>query len=216
MDMLHLTCLDLKFPSLKAKSEGEKLASALAREELVKAVWSNDTDNYPLGTPLLITGFSGFQQVNVVSLAGLIEGYSKYCGWEFNQSSLVDLCIMHGTDFNPNMPNIGGKRSLDLIKKYGNIDAIAKHEPTKPIHLLNHIRSRQIFEYEASGFNDKSVELDYSASTIEMFAKHGCSDLFGTVSNSLFRINRIAKPEPKVLNFASAAPISCEPSGWKL
>lgn len=156
---------DLGFPSLQAPNEGEKLASALAQEGLGIGVWSEDTDNYALGTPLTITGFSGMyqgkQMVSVVMLHKIIYELSQQLGWQLTQAHFVDLCIMLGNDFNKNMPNIGKKRAWDLFKKYGSIDAIAYYEPGKPIGVLNHIRSREIFAYEPSGYKDRPTELNH-------------------------------------------------------
>jgi len=196
MDLLHQMCLDLNFPSLKSKTEGEKLASALAREGLVKAVWSTDTDNYPLGTPLLISGYGGigqdgFQQLEIVSLQHMIAGYSKYCEWNFGLANLIDLCIMHGTDFNPNIPGIGPKKSLALIKKYGTIDNILQNEPNKEIGILNHLRTREIFEYEASGYDFKSVELNHGNPTRDGFILHTCIEVFDNYIGCIQFISKI-------------------------
>ena len=44
-------------PSIIADDEAENLASSLAVELKVAAVWSSDTDTYPLGAPVVVKGF---------------------------------------------------------------------------------------------------------------------------------------------------------------
>ena len=39
-----------------------------------------------------------------------------------------DLCILMGTDFNPNIPNVGPVKSWKAIQKYGSIVAMSQYE----------------------------------------------------------------------------------------
>lgn len=178
---------DLGYPSLQAKNEGEKLASALAREGLCYGVWSDDTDNYPLGTPLTITGFAGMhegkQMMSVVMLHKLIEGLSRTAEWNLTQFNLIDFCILCGTDFNDNMKGVAVGNAWKLIKKYGIIEYIAMYEPSKPIATLNHIRVREIFNYEPSGFVHESKELFhnkewFNKNIMNMCMKYGLETLY--------------------------------------
>jgi flap endonuclease-1 len=158
----------LGFPCLQAKHEGEKLASMLTREGLAVAVWSTDTDNYALGTPMMITKFDGVDEnrqpmLSVVYLSNILESL----GISFEQ--LVDLCILLGCDFNTNMPNVGVKRSWKLIEDYKSIDGIITAEEKKPaktkkkpIHVLRHERCRELFGYEPSDYKKGSKELDFN------------------------------------------------------
>ena len=157
---------DLGFPSIQAPNEGEKIASALAQEGLCFGVWSEDTDNYALGTPLMITGNAGVYQgksmVSVVMLHKIIEGLSRAMGWQLTQFNLVDLCIMLGNDFNNRIFRVGEVKCFDFIKKYGTIDHLMHYEPGKAYETLNHVRSRQIFAYEPSGYKDRPLELNHN------------------------------------------------------
>lgn len=53
-----------------------------------------------------------------------------------------DLCILCGTDFNPNIPSIGLVRAWDKIQKYGTIREMAKHED---VRILNYDAVLKIF-----------------------------------------------------------------------
>lgn len=184
MNLLAEFVRSLGIPSLKAEGEAEKLCAALAIEQIVKGVWSEDTDAYALGTPLLITGFDKpgpeGQRITAVSLPHILYGVSRSFGWQFSQNNLVDLCILHGTDFNSNMSQIGPKKSVGLIKKYGTIENISLAEPTKPISTLNHQRTREIFSYVPSGYTVEHARVnnDMLRNCNDILMERGCSELY--------------------------------------
>ncbi len=64
-----------------------------------------------------------------------------------NHKQLTDFCIMCGTDYNDNIPLIGPVKSLDLIKKYKDIEGVEKSGKFKAeeIAKLNYIIVREIF-----------------------------------------------------------------------
>ena len=182
MDDIRLMIESLGFPSIIAEYEGEKIASALAIEGIVSAVWSEDTDNYALGTPITITGFSGVGidkklNVDVVILQYILEDLSTYCGWQVTHQHFVDFCIMHGTDFNQKIYGMGEVAILKIFKSYYHIDNCVNLTQStdsnvltnlnilkdirmlKDINILNHHRVREIFRYEPSGYNKTSKEV---------------------------------------------------------
>lgn len=200
MDQIATILKSFGLPCVRAKGEGEKLASALAREGLVKAVWSDDTDNYALGTPLLIKGFGGIgsdrtQHVEIVSIEGLLQGMTTSLGWgdkgiRFGLANLIDMGILHGTDFNPNIYRVGPKKIFALIQKYGSIEYIAAYEQKLNTSVLNHVRSRELFEYEPSGYlhisKDLNVDKSISDSALlEMAEYHGCIDIIADFKSSV-------------------------------
>jgi 5'-3' exonuclease len=181
MEILREMATNMGWPSIQAKGEGEKLASALAVEGLVAAVYSSDTDNYLLGCPLLLTDTdkrdtSGFPTFKVVVLANILVGFSNYCGWQFTLQHLIDLGIMMGTDFNPNIKNIGGKKSLKFLSQCGNIEGFRYAYQQHDTSVLNFVRTREIFAYEHSGCSVKDV-ICYSAikeDLRDIFLHHNC------------------------------------------
>lgn len=160
----------LGYPSLQALNEGEKLASNLAAEGLIAGVWSTDTDNYVLGTPITITGFAGVDKdrnplVSIVQLPVILASIGQTHQW------LIDLCIMCGCDFNSNMPNVGPKRSWDLMVKYGSIENVVIYETTKPTAILNHVRCREIFARVSTGYVHTSPELNFNRQQFCTFSR---------------------------------------------
>lgn len=188
------------FPSLTATGEAEKLCAALNREGLAKGVWSEDTDAYALGTPLLITGFSKTAQasVDVVVLQHMLDSYTHSVGWQFGLANMIDLCILHGTDFNPNMPGIGPKKAFDLIKRYMSIENIGVYDPSKPIGVLNYERTRQIFEYESSKYTPDSKEINVNPSLMriseDILLAYGCQEMFSELVTAIQFVAPISIP----------------------
>lgn len=144
----------LGVPSLIAEFEAEKLCANLVLDGLATAVWSTDTDLYPLGCPLMISGYaSNFHDpmVNVVQLHSILDGL------EMDLTTFVDLCIVLGCDFNMNLPGIGPKRGLKLIRECGNIDQI--NHPS--IAVLRHHRCRELFGREPTKCSRRHVQFNH-------------------------------------------------------
>ena len=129
------TLLDIfGIPYTTAAGEGEFLCAALNRHGLVDAVMTADTDALPCLAPTVINKVvDGYFQV--VSLHDILSVM------RLDEKQFVDLCIMCGTDFNPNIQRIGPMSSYDLILRHKSIDKI----PIASKDCLNHIRVREIF-----------------------------------------------------------------------
>jgi flap endonuclease-1 len=183
--------------SVNAISEGEKLAASLAREGIVKAVWSTDTDNHALGTQLMLTGFSGKNEqgvplVEFVSTVTILHCLTIAMGWDelgmkFGLANFLDLAILHGTDFNPNIKGIGPKRAWNLIKKYGCIEYIEEYEKQLDVTVLNYKKTRELFSYEPSGYRNESsaVNVNKSLNFSDLAVQYGFQDLIFHINTSM-------------------------------
>lgn len=133
--------------SLKADTEGENLASALCQKGFVYAVYSQDTDNYALGTPIMITEITASYFQCVILFNILTE-------LELNINSFRDFCILCGTDFNHNIYRIGAEKSYKLIKEYKSIDNIPlvinsqEHQKTLNYNVVRSILTPQNVNFE--------------------------------------------------------------------
>ena len=65
---------------------------------------------------------------------------------EMDKGVFLDLCIMCGTDYNPNIPMIGSKKAYKYLKKHGSIDIIEEKEKIDT-SILNHQTVRQLFQH---------------------------------------------------------------------
>lgn len=136
LDMIRSIAENLGIPSIQAEHEGEMLCSQLAILNKVSAVWSSDTDNYAMGTPVMITGFDGYGMgkstlVKIVSVKHILHSL------ELTQEQFREFCVMCGCDYNTNIKNYGPKKAFDLLKRYGSIDSIIK-ETNIDASCLNH------------------------------------------------------------------------------
>uniref|UniRef100_A0A6C0BMN2 XPG N-terminal domain-containing protein n=1 Tax=viral metagenome TaxID=1070528 RepID=A0A6C0BMN2_9ZZZZ len=134
-------------PCLQCTQEAERLCSALFLEGWVSAVYSTDTDALVHGTFTLLNGMQGSDLFKYVYLPRILASH------QLTYPQFVDICIMAGCDYNKNMPRIGIKKSLKLIKDYGTIDRLPMNYD---ITCLNHTRCRELF----SRVNAQSLTLD--------------------------------------------------------
>lgn len=174
-------------PCLKANGDAEQLCSHLCIEGKVSAVFSTDTDNFVHGCPMVITEFTTplynsktgekVHQVMTVSIKSILEGL------EIKFSTLVDLCILAGCDYNDTIKSLGITRAYDLMKKYESIDLIPRlsTDPNKIDHnackcrlpntnkgkpidydikILNHERCRELFKYRESGISSEQLNIN--------------------------------------------------------
>ena len=155
-------------PSIQAKHDAEQLCASLCIEGIVAAVFSKDTDNYALGCPLLITGFSKTSfsydeynqrvaHVDCVRLDKIVEGL------KMTHNEFVDLCIMSGCDYNTNIPGKAVGKSYDLLMQWRSIDNLPKHLDTQ---CLRHVRCREIFAYKSAVELSVAIRLEDSGDNL--------------------------------------------------
>ena len=122
-------------PWVQAPGEGEAQTAYMASKGDVWGAASQDFDSLLYGAPrhirnLSITGRRKLPRKNVyIKIEPEIlelEKVKRDLG--LNQSQLIDLGILVGTDYNPDgIKGIGPKTALKLIKQYGNIDEAIPH-----------------------------------------------------------------------------------------
>lgn len=124
-----------KIPTIFATGEGEVLCAQLAKQGLVDAVLTKDTDVLACSTPVMLNGFGThtFVEIRIDDILDKLN---------LTEKSWIDLCIMCGTDFNDNIPRIGPMKAYSLILKYKNIENIPLD-----ITILHHERTRELFTH---------------------------------------------------------------------
>ena len=129
----------LKVPFYTAPGEAEKMCSAMCISGFVSAVLSEDTDVMAYGAPIFLTKIDTSSDTCVrITNSRLIESLS------LNKKKFLDLCIMCGTDYNPNISKIGSKTAYKKVLQHGGIDEISL-ETSLDISVLNHVRVRELF-----------------------------------------------------------------------
>lgn len=122
-------------PIVTAEGEAEILCTQLAKQGLVDAVLSSDTDVLAACAPEMISLSKG--SITKVCISSVLKAL------DLTPESWLDFCIMCGTDFNLNIKNIGPHKAYDLIKEHKSIDNLPMD-----ITILNHVRTRELFTLE--------------------------------------------------------------------
>lgn len=160
---------------IEAEYDGEQLCSRLNREGIVQGVYSTDTDNYAHGCSLLITEiYHGGQNTTVCNyfrLDELIIAISQYMNRQVTLGEIIDLCIMHGCDYNertvvpkdkfnamyPEYKSCGGVGALDCITKFGNFENFPQHY-WPCFTPLNIMWCREIFYYQETTIKRDNID----------------------------------------------------------
>jgi len=119
----------LGIPYIHAPSEGEAQASYMVKKGDAFAVSSQDYDCLLIGSPILVINLTSSGRRKLPGKEAYTKIYPKQIRLKQNLKSLgithkqlVDMAILIGTDFNEGIKGIGPKKSLDLIKKNGNVE----------------------------------------------------------------------------------------------
>jgi 5'-3' exonuclease len=110
---------------------------------MVHAVMTDDTDVLAYGCPIMVTKVN-FGEGTCTE----INHYEILDELGMTSEQFLDFCIMCGTDYNTSMNRIGCERSYKLIMECDSIEGIANTYPDLPVFVLNHLRMREIFNYE--------------------------------------------------------------------
>ena len=123
-----------------AELEAESLASGFCIKNKVDAVLGDDTDILAYGSPVFLTKFD-YRSGNCIK----IEYENLLTLLNLNTEQFLDFCIMCGTDYNKNIPNIGPAKAFKLISKFQNIESIGLNSDLD-VNILNYERTREIFK----------------------------------------------------------------------
>jgi len=119
----------LGIPYVQAPSEGESQASYMVKKGDAYAVGSQDFDCLLFGSLLLIRNLTSSgrrklpnKKAYVKVTPELIRLKPGLSSLNILQKQLIDMAILIGTDFNEGIKGYGPKKSLNLIKKTGNVE----------------------------------------------------------------------------------------------
>ncbi len=188
----------LGIPYLQSPSEGEAQASYMVKKGDAYAVGSQDFDCLLIGSPILIRnltsssrrklpGKEAYTQVSPHQIR--LKSNLKKLG--ITQKQLVDMAILIGTDFNDGIKGIGPKKSLNLIKKNGNVENAMATIGGENLPSFDEIKEiRKIF-LKPSITDDYT--LDWPGPDVEKVIKILCDD-------HQFRLDRV---EPVLEKFSN-------------
>lgn len=132
----------LGIPIVDSEGEAEATCAAMNKKGLVDAVLTEDTDVLAYACPRMLT------QIDLETGVCVEIRYDEVVGeLQLANHAFLDFCILCGTDYNRSIHR-SSDRAYQMIRQYGSIEAIAHHIPNFPLEPLNHIRMREIFNYE--------------------------------------------------------------------
>lgn len=114
LSMLKDFFIKLNLPVFQCVEESDYLIASLAKDGIIKACMSVDTDLIIYGVDFLLTDFrrDSFKVVNVKKFTEDYGGRDK----------LLDLAILLGTDYNDGIPGVGKKTAMNLLDEYGKLE----------------------------------------------------------------------------------------------
>jgi flap endonuclease-1 len=131
-------------PSITAAGDAEKLCCVMARDGMVSAVYSADSDCTALKCPILITGITrGKYGSN--STFDVTKFHYILRDMEMDYETFLDFCIMCGCDYNTRIPKVGVKTSYKLMIENECIEDLPEKYDTE---CLNYEECRDLFDMD--------------------------------------------------------------------
>lgn len=117
-----------------------------------------------------------------------LQGILLESGLSFEQ--FRDLCIMMGTDYNPNIPNVGEARCWDAIVQYGSVTGFSMVRDVSPLCYPEVLRifSSSIVRIELTESQLSFDETRFRERAREIFEAYGMKDHTKTILDLLSRI----------------------------
>jgi len=119
----------LGIPYVHAPSEGEAQASYMVKKGDAYAIGSQDFDCLLFGSPILIRNLTSSGRRKLPSKKAYVKITPELIRLKpglkslgIIQKQLIDVAILVGTDFNEGIKGYGPKKSLNIIKKAGNVE----------------------------------------------------------------------------------------------
>ncbi len=108
----------LGVPVVRAPSEGEAQAAAMAAADQVWAAASEDYDCLLFGAPRLVRGLAARGQRNGAPGAQVIDRAELLSSLGVSSEELLLIGLIVGTDFNDGAPGFGPKKALKLARQH--------------------------------------------------------------------------------------------------
>jgi flap endonuclease-1 len=164
----------LGFKVIQSSGEAEETCAYLQKSNMVNFTYSDDTDVLALGCPSVLRSNSKSNYLTEVNLEKVLEGL----GIDIDQ--FVDLCILCGCDYCPNIPRLNYQKAYDLIKEHGNIETVLLNYTDAIPTDYNFQDARNIFKRTLPPVIDLTIEVPQidELRLYRFLAKHKYSKLY--------------------------------------
>ena len=130
----------LGFQVIQSPGEAEETCAYLQKKNIVNFTYSDDTDVLALGCPSVLRSNGKSNYLTEVNLSRVLSGL------DINFDQFLDLCILCGCDYCPNIPRLNYQKAYELIKKYGDIETVLKNYTENIPNDYNFQDARNIFK----------------------------------------------------------------------
>lgn len=136
----------LGVPYVEALCEAEAQCAQMCIEGQVNSIATEDMDSLCFKTPVLLRRLTMPESRKLPVQELHYEKIMTALG--LSHAQFVDLCILMGCDYVPNIKGIGPKKAFELIKKHNNIETILENIDTKkyaPVENWQYKDARRLF-----------------------------------------------------------------------
>jgi len=178
---------------VQANGEAEAYASEMCRQGMVDYVVTEDMDTLAFGCPKMIRMCldKSIRRPDIISIIDLEEVMK---GFSMNYQQFVDLCILCGCDYCSNIPRIGNKGALKLIKKHGSIEGalpLVKNIPED--YETKYKESRRLFTMYHGTLDMQQLTIHHSSRDLDklyQYLTQTCSMSEKRVHNTIKKIKQ--------------------------
>jgi flap endonuclease-1 len=183
----------LGVPSVRAPSEGEAQAAAMARRGQVWASASEDYDSLLFGAPRLVRGLAARGHRGQDLAAQIIDRAALLAELGIDEEELILVGVLVGSDYNEGAAGYGPKRALKLAQAHLGWEASLQRAGLEPAEMEP---VRELFRHpEVAEVADPVFRApDREALTRLLVDGHGFSD--ERVSGALRRVRPLAAAPP--------------------
>lgn len=170
-------CAYSGMPCIDAPRDAEFTCAMLSRHGYVEAVWSNDSDCYPLLAKCMIVEYSHTQN----EIPHFLLSYPEIAldKLELTPSQFIDFCILCGVDFNEKINNIGPVKAYKLIKEHSCLENI-EFKTNMDLTSLNYTKCRKIFKPPFFELPEDifTIDVECLKDAHGLFQQYSCSHLY--------------------------------------
>ena len=158
--------------------DAEGLCATLCINKYCIAAYTTDSDFHFYGGDTQITDIS-HGNATVRTLANILQQA------QITYNQFVDMCILLGNDFNPNIRGIALVNAWKKLQKYGSIDAMALYED---VSVLNHkaVRALVTSTIQRIQFDPRLIKETFQSEYKEILATHKLSSYGERIMRTLF------------------------------
>ena len=131
-------------PYVDAPCEAEAQCAALVSSGFCYGAGSEDMDSLTLGVPLLLRHLNYSESRGLPILEIRLDKVLE--GLNMSMEQFIDLCILLGCDYCDSIRGIGPVRAVQLIEKYGTIEAILETLDQEKYKVPDNFPFREIRE----------------------------------------------------------------------